>query len=128
MAKKELKKVTAEIQRIEPKPKRQATGRPFVKGQSGNPAGKPIGARSFHTVFAEAIKRITNKETGQPITEDDIIYRYAVNALGNDKMALEKLVDRIYGKATDNHKIEGELVIETITGMRIIKDDSSKKK
>ena len=125
MAKKELTvKLTGAKQAKEPTTQRKGT---FVKGESGNPKGRPIGSRSFHTVFQEAIKRITNKDTGQPITEDDIIYKYAVNALGNDKMALEKLVDRIYGKATDNHKIEGELVIETITGMRIVKDESKKK-
>ena len=121
---KEVKQISAEK---EQKPAKAPRGKPFVKGQSGNPAGKPVGTRSFHTVFQEVIKRITNKDTGLPITEDDIVYKYLVNALGNDKNALEKLVDRLYGKATDNHKIEGELVIETITGMRIIKEDSKKK-
>ena len=30
-------------------------GRPFPKGQSGNPAGRPIGARNAATQLAEAL-------------------------------------------------------------------------
>lgn len=39
----------------DPKPRRQATGKPFVKGQSGNPSGRPIGARHKATLAAEAL-------------------------------------------------------------------------
>ena len=34
---------------------RNQRGRPFTKGQSGNPAGKPKGARHRATLAAEAL-------------------------------------------------------------------------
>ncbi len=40
-------------ERTEPKPR--GPGRPFVKGQSGNPSGRPVGARHRATMAAEAL-------------------------------------------------------------------------
>lgn len=39
---------------------RKVRGRPFKPGQSGNPKGKPPGAKNFSTKFVEAINKIAD--------------------------------------------------------------------
>jgi hypothetical protein len=61
-------------------------GRPFVKGQSGNPAGKPKGARNRATLAAEALLE----------GEAEALTRKAVEmALAGDVAALRLCVERI---------------------------------
>jgi hypothetical protein len=61
-------------------------GRPFKKGQSGNPAGKPPGTRHRVTQMVEAL--IENK--AEALTE-----RALQNALAGDGMLLKALLDRL---------------------------------
>ena len=57
----------------EPPPYEVGRGRPprhtrFRKGQSGNPAGRPKGARGLRQVLvAELLKEVTAKENGRPV-------------------------------------------------------------
>ena len=61
-------------------------GRPFARGQSGNPAGKPAGARHAITRAVEALLE----------GEADALTRKAVEmALGGDGPALRLCLDRI---------------------------------
>lgn len=61
-------------------------GRPFVRGQSGNPAGKPVGARHATTRAVEALLE----------GEAEALTRKAVEmALGGDGPALRLCLDRI---------------------------------
>ena len=61
-------------------------GRPFARGQSGNPAGKPVGARHATTRAVEALLE----------GEADALTRKAVGmALGGDGPALRLCLDRI---------------------------------
>jgi len=65
---------------------RQGRGRPFQKGQSGNPAGKPRGCRSKAALLAEALFD----------GEAEKIVRKAIElALGGDVTALRIVLDRI---------------------------------
>ncbi len=64
---------------------RQGRGRPFQKGQSGNPAGKPRGCRSKAALLAEALFD----------GEAEKIVRKAIElALGGDVTALRIVLDR----------------------------------
>ena len=61
-------------------------GRPFTKGQSGNPAGKPAGARHRATLAAEALLD----------GEAEALTRKAIDlALSGDPIALRLCLDRI---------------------------------
>src|SRR5262249_1491299 len=61
-------------------------GRPFKKGESGNPSGKPRGCRSKATLLAEALLD----------GEAEQITRKAIDlALGGDVVALRLVLERI---------------------------------
>ena len=61
-------------------------GRPFTKGQSGNPSGKPKGARHRATLAAEALLD----------GEAEALTRKAIElALAGDSIALRLCLDRI---------------------------------
>jgi hypothetical protein len=65
---------------------RNQRGRPFVKGQSGCPAGKPKGARHRTTLAAEALLD----------GEAEVLTRKAIElALSGDSPALRLCLDRI---------------------------------
>jgi hypothetical protein len=61
-------------------------GRPFTKGRSGNPAGKPKGARHHATRLAETLLE----------RDSEALVRTAVElALGGDTVALKLCLDRL---------------------------------
>ncbi len=61
-------------------------GRPFTKGQSGNPAGKPKGIRNRSTLAAEALLD----------GEAELLTRKAIElALAGDTIALKLCLERI---------------------------------
>jgi len=67
---------TAQIQR----------GRPFERGKSGNPAGRPKGARNYATVLAEGLLD----------GEAEAITRKVIDkALGGDSTALRLCLERL---------------------------------
>jgi hypothetical protein len=68
------------------KQRRNGRGRPFVKGQSGNPAGKPKGARHATTMAAEALLD----------GEAETLTRKAIEvAIAGDGVALRLCLERI---------------------------------
>ena len=93
----------------------------FKKGKSGNPAGRPVGARSRETIvrkWLEAIKESRNPITGElerlPIA-DQIVLSLIGKALKGDVSAFKELMDSGYGKLTDKVEHSGDI----ITGIQI---------
>jgi hypothetical protein len=70
-------------------------GRPWVKGQSGNPAGRPSRARQAAIVAEALIQRKT-----VPLTN-----KVLELALGGDRIALRACVDRIAPRAASRRSI-----------------------
>jgi Family of unknown function (DUF5681) len=67
--------------------RRRAGGRPFAKGQSGNPAGRPSGAKNKATLAAQALLE----------GEAEALTRKAVElAMQGNALALKLCLDRVY--------------------------------
>lgn len=78
--------------------------KPGGKFKIGNPGGgKPIGSKSFSTLFDEAIKKIV-KEKKLPITnpEVDLVVKAIVEALKGNYPFYRDIMDRKYGQPTKN--------------------------
>lgn len=73
-------------------------GRPFQKGVSGNPKGKPKGSKSFRTLFDLALAKVKDPKTNKAYSEEDLIRVYIERAVNGDNRLLERLIDRMYGK------------------------------
>ena len=97
---------TGEIQE-----KRDTKGR-FVKGISGNPAGKIPGTRNFDTLFEEAIKKIVKEKKLPNINpEVDLVVMAITEALNGNYAYYRDIMDRRYGQPTKNIDMttDGEL-------------------
>lgn len=76
-----------------------APGRPFKPGESGNPNGRPKGARSFSTLFQEAIEKIANATGQEPgAFELEIIEQAVRKARNGDYRFYRDLMDRLHGQ------------------------------
>ncbi len=104
------------------KPKRDKLGR-FLPGYSGNPKGKPPGAKHFSTLFKNAIKTLAEKKDLTPFREaiekrfgklpkkPETIEEYIVivgllKALSGNYTFYKDILDRLYGKAKDQVEID----------------------
>jgi len=79
------------------KPPRQTQ---FKKGQSGNPQGRPHGAKNMATLFTQALKeRVTVTENGRrrSISKQEALVKHLVNkALSGDRRLLQLLLDEVH--------------------------------
>lgn len=79
--------------------------KPWKKGQSGNPAGKPKGTRNRATIIRELLEAKATDGDGQIA---DQITRALINkAAEGDVAAFRELFDSAYGKNTD--KVENSV-------------------
>jgi hypothetical protein len=77
----------------------------FKPGQSGNPAGRPKGAKNFTTLFEKAVKDVAKKlELGEDPdnVEIEIIKRGIKEALAGKYPFYKDIFDRIYGQPKGN--------------------------
>ncbi len=91
---------------------------PWKPGQSGNPAGKPKGARNRSTIYREHL--LKKGKNGQVV--DDLVLAAINKALTGDMNALKELMDSGFGKVpdkllhaeTDEEKIERDITDEVL--------------
>jgi hypothetical protein len=97
----------------EGKSKRLANLKPFEKGQSGNPAGRPEGTLNRSTILKKWLSGDT--EFTNPLTlkkvlatvEDQMILALLKRATTGNISAIKEVLDSVYGKNPDT--IKGEL-------------------
>ena len=73
----------------------------FRKGQSGNPKGRPRGAKNIAMLFTQALKeRVIVTENGRrrSISKLEALVKHLVNkALSGDRRLLQLLLDEVHG-------------------------------
>lgn len=76
-------------------------------GQSGNPAGKPKGARHFSTLIKEAIQKVAE---GEDEPADRLIVKQLVDKAKNgDLQAIDRVLDRVDGKAEQTINLDADV-------------------
>jgi hypothetical protein len=100
-----------------------ARGRPFSKGQSGNPGGRPAG-RTAAVVLRERLAGRTDLD-GTPLDGgrtllDKLVDRMIEGALGGDSRIQKLLIERLDGRAAANveERAEIELLKANIAELR----------
>jgi len=88
--------------------------KPWKKGQSGNPNGRPKGARNFKTIFIEAAKAVAEslklgKEPDKVLLE--IVKRGIAQALKGNYSFYKDILDRLYGQAKQTIETEEKKVL-----------------
>ncbi|MER0170362.1 MAG: hypothetical protein DU489_07110 [Nitrosomonas sp.] len=92
--------------------------KPFKKGQSGNPKGRPVGARDRRTVIWEAMKRIAEKKGMTPEEVEEAIQVAGIEkATKGSFLHFAEISNGLYGKIVDNLDIKsgGKSLAELIS-------------
>lgn len=92
--------------------------KPFQKGESGNPNGRPKGQRNYATIYREALQKLAAAQNVTPEELEDLIEQTGLNkALEGDYKFFQDIRDRIHGKPTQavdltskGERIEGVIV------------------
>jgi hypothetical protein len=91
--------------------------KPFPKGVSGNPKGRPKGARNFKTIFLEASKAVAEalKLGKEPdAIQIEIVKRGILRALKGNYSFYKDILDRLYGQAKQTIETEEKKVLVLI--------------
>ena len=89
--------------------------KPFKKGESGNPNGRPKGRKDYATLFREAIIIIAELNKVDPESiEAKIVQKGISEALKGDYRFYKDHLDRMHGSAQQNVKTEGEITVNIV--------------
>lgn len=93
--------------------------KPFKKGESGNPNGRPKGQRNFQTIYMEAMKILANKNsTTVEQLEAEMVANAAILARKGDFRFYKDTMDRLHGSPVNRNEHGGvdgaDLTIKTI--------------
>ena len=84
--------------------KQPTIGKPFLPGQSGNPAGRPPGKK----YISEAMREYLEANPGKL---KEMVQAAVDKSLEGDIMALKEIADRTEGKVKDELKLTGEILV-----------------
>lgn len=95
--------------------------KPFSKGVSGNPKGRPVGSKSFHTLYREAIIKLATEEKIDPDSYEAEIIKRGIKRASKDYRFYKDTLDRKFGqpvaKSESTVKNELNLSDETIDAL-----------
>ena len=93
---------------------REKNLKPFKKGQSGNPNGRPKGQRNYKTIYREALIKLAELNDIDPDSlETEMLMNAIKKARAGDIAFFRDTMDRLHGKAEQqiNADIDGEIKI-----------------
>lgn len=115
------------------KQQKRVIGKPFEKGQSGNPAGRPKGSISVVSELKKKLEEIPKE--GNPEKKrylDMLVIKVIKKALADgDVPMIKDIIDRIDGKAKQPTELSGEvnlptpILVKFINKKEDIKDDEA---
>lgn len=108
MATKDLKNAGEISGQKKPKLSKEFKKRTWKKGQSGNPAGKPVGQRSYITIYREALTALAKKKNVTPEELENIIEQVGIaKAMQGDFKFFQDFRDRVHGKPVQRNELTG---------------------
>ena len=85
-------------------------------GESGNPAGKPLGTKNFTTLFKEAVKKLAKEGVeGASDAEKALVMTAFKEAHKGNFNFYKDIIDRMYGKSKDVVDLESSSLVELLT-------------
>ena len=81
--------------------------KPFKKGKSGNPKGRP----KILPELKEALEKILLEEKNGVIALETVLQALRLKAVKGDVRAIQELLDRYYGKVKQDVGIEGGVIL-----------------
>jgi hypothetical protein len=90
--------------------------KPFPKGKSGNPNGRPKKIPELDKLLAEVL----GDEKDGITAAQAILMALRKKAASGDVRAAEVLLERAYGKAKQSLEHSGNLEVSVVTGMKIV--------
>ena len=109
---------------------KQVVGKPFEKGKTGNPNGRPKGQRNYATIYREALQKIAEVNQQSPDEVENILVQSGLKkALKGDFNFYRDTMDRLHGKPQQkiDHTTDGEK-IETAPAKVILELEEQLKK
>ena len=98
----------------------------FKPGQSGNPAGRPRGAKNFATALEEELNaRLTVTENGRRrrISKREVIAKHLVNkAASGDLKAIPLLLNEARARETNSVNPAAEAVLDTPEDQKVLEN------
>lgn len=77
--------------------------KPFKKGESGNPDGRPLGQKNYATLYKEALIKLAKLNDKEPEElELEMISKGILNARAGDYRFYKDVLDRLHGSAPQN--------------------------
>lgn len=94
--------------------------KPYKKGQSGNPNGRPVGALGSKTILQKYLNLITKAEN--PITNEienltvaeQMHLKQVAKAIEGDLYSYKEIIDRLEGKTINVQEIKQEITQKTL--------------
>lgn len=93
--------------------------KPFKKGESGNPNGRPLGQKNYATLYKEALIKLGQLKNKTPDElELELISSGFTNAGKGDYRFYKDVLDRLHGTAVQKTELNSTLKIENLEAIQ----------